>query len=205
MVAALGDAYGRLDDTSFVARHCAECHCGAVRYEVGADPVAAKVCHCRNCQMLHGAPMQWAAIFHKHDVRFVRGVEQLTFYSSELKRHQALPERSLPCKVACGACGASGEGELSTGAVFDPGQGGLMCVRCSSTATGIGVRPLPGDVRRYLHQCAAAASLVACADLEPDGATATMARELMLEVVQSHVGAPLKSLEFVGKVGGMSG
>jgi hypothetical protein len=106
MVAALGDAYGRLDDPSFVARYSAECHCGLVRYEVGADPVAAKVCHCRNCQMLHGAPMQWAAIFHKRDVRFVRGVDQLTFYSSELKRHQPRAERSLPCKVACGACGA---------------------------------------------------------------------------------------------------
>jgi hypothetical protein len=32
-------------------------------YHVCADPVDAKICHCLACQKLHGAPMQWAAIF----------------------------------------------------------------------------------------------------------------------------------------------
>ena len=104
-VGSLGVAYGRLDDTSFVADYAAECHCGTVRYEVRADPVDAKICHCRNCQVLHGAPMQWAVIFNKCDVRFVRGVEQLKFYNGGLRCHQSREERDLPCKVACGACG----------------------------------------------------------------------------------------------------
>ena len=79
----------------------ASCHCGAVGYEALADPVDAKICHCRDCQSLHGAPMQWAAIFHKHDVRFVSGTDQLNFYAATEKSAQRL----LPCKVRCGVCG----------------------------------------------------------------------------------------------------
>lgn len=82
-------------------RYQASCHCGAVRYEVDADPVDAKFCHCRTCQRLHGAPMQWAAIFHKHDVRFTRGEQHLRYYNSDLAR----AERILPCKVSCSLCG----------------------------------------------------------------------------------------------------
>src|SRR6185503_12424526 len=80
----LGPEYGAVDDDTFVARYRARCHCGAVCYEVAADPLDAKICHCRTCQTLHGAPMQWAAIFPKHHVRLVCGIEHLRFYSSEL-------------------------------------------------------------------------------------------------------------------------
>ena len=45
--------------------------------------------------------MQWAAIFHKEDVRFTTGVEHLRFYNSALNLH----ERIAPCKVACALCG----------------------------------------------------------------------------------------------------
>lgn len=84
----------------FAVTYSARCQCGAVAYEVGADPVDAKLCHCRNCQVLHGAPMQWAAIFHKADVRFTRGLEHVWFYNSELDKAQ----RILPCKVSCALC-----------------------------------------------------------------------------------------------------
>ena len=57
-------------------KYSARCHCGAVRYEVCADPVDAKICHCKACQVLHGAPMQWAAIFRKDDVRFTAGLDE---------------------------------------------------------------------------------------------------------------------------------
>jgi hypothetical protein len=100
-MAGLGAEYGSPADERFVAKYRARCQCGLVRYEVAADPVDAKLCHCRDCQVLHGAPMQWAAIFHKRDVRFVAGVEELRFYNSALKRR----ERVLPCKVSCGVCG----------------------------------------------------------------------------------------------------
>lgn len=97
-----GSGYGLLDDEGFIGKYFARCHCGAVRYEVCADPVDAKICHCRDCQVLHGAPMQWAAIFNKRDVRFTDGVTHLRFYNSALDR----PERILPCKVACALCGS---------------------------------------------------------------------------------------------------
>jgi hypothetical protein len=97
-----GSAYASPDDASSIAKYRARCHCHAVRYEVRADPVDAKICHCTDCQILHGAPMQWAAIFHKRDVRFTAGVEHLHFYNSALDRH----ERLLPCKVACALCRA---------------------------------------------------------------------------------------------------
>lgn len=89
------------ESESFVVKYSARCHCGAVRYEVCADPVDAKICHCKACQVLHGAPMQWAAIFRKDDVRFTAGLDELRYYNSELDRR----ERVLPCKVSCGLCG----------------------------------------------------------------------------------------------------
>lgn len=45
--------------------------------------------------------MQWAAVFHKRDVRITHGMAHLSFYNSELNRH----ERILPCKVSCSLCG----------------------------------------------------------------------------------------------------
>jgi len=96
-----GPEYASPGDESFTAKYRAYCRCAAVRYEVRADPVDAKLCHCRDCQTLHGAPMQWAAIFHKQDVRFTAGIGHLRFYNSTLDRH----ERVLPCKVTCSSCG----------------------------------------------------------------------------------------------------
>ena len=120
----LGSAsgFGAPADDSFVAKYRARCHCQAVRYEIRADPIDAKFCHCRTCQVLHGAPMQWAAIFHKPDVRFAAGVEHLRHYSSTLDRR----ERRLPCKVACALCGTpiADEGRnmwLAFPALFDFG------------------------------------------------------------------------------------
>jgi hypothetical protein len=97
----LGPEYARVDDDAFTPRYRASCHCGMVRYEVGADPVDAKICHCATCQTLHGAPMQWAAIFQKCHVRMTRGAEHLRFYSHTLRRAERVP----PCKVSCARCG----------------------------------------------------------------------------------------------------
>ena len=41
-------------DKSFGIKYTASCMCGAVQYAVDCDPVAAKYCHCRSCQRLHG-------------------------------------------------------------------------------------------------------------------------------------------------------
>ena len=94
--------FRRSNDTDFEARYEASCHCGTVRYQVAADPVDAKICHCIMCQKLHGAPMQWAAIFHKHHVRFTAGLDHLKFFNGGPNR----AERVLPYKVSCSVCGA---------------------------------------------------------------------------------------------------
>ena len=119
-----GPEYAALDDPAFIPKYRAACFCGRVQYEVSADPVDAKFCHCRTCQKLHGAPLQWAAIFHKHQVRFTAGLEQLRFYNSE----QGLNERILPCKVSCKHCGTpiADEGRrmwLAFPTLFDFGPG----------------------------------------------------------------------------------
>ncbi|KAK1512536.1 uncharacterized protein CCOS01_14776 [Colletotrichum costaricense] len=79
------------------------CQCGQVTYWLSKDePLASKFCHCRDCQKMHGAPFQWAAIFHKEDLAFDNGVDGLTFYSSG----KNLQGHDLPCKVSCGFCGS---------------------------------------------------------------------------------------------------
>lgn len=119
----LGPEYASSDDPAFIPEYRASCFCGRVRYEVSAEPVDAKLCHCRACQALHGAPMQWAAIFHKHHVRFTAGLDLLHFYNSD----QDTNARLLPCKVSCNQCGTpiADEGRrmwLAFPTLFDFGQ-----------------------------------------------------------------------------------
>ena len=60
------------------------CHCGRVRLSVNSAPLDAKLCHCRDCRTLHGAPMQHAAIFEKTSVRFEEGsLDFVRFYAEE--------------------------------------------------------------------------------------------------------------------------
>ncbi len=95
------DLFVHSGDADAAALYHASCHCGKVRYHVTCDPVDAKICHCITCQKLHGAPMQWAAIFHKHHVAFTAGLDQLRFFNADLNK----AERILPCKVSCRSCG----------------------------------------------------------------------------------------------------
>jgi hypothetical protein len=96
-----GPEYASVQNADFIVKYRASCFCQAVQFEVCADPVDAKICHCLTCQRMHGAPMQWAAIFHKHDVRITKGADGLKFYNSE----QSIDARRLPCKVSCSLCG----------------------------------------------------------------------------------------------------
>lgn len=49
---------------------------------------------------MHGAPVQWAVIFHKEDVRFDNGGSNLTFYNAA---HNSR-EYEMPTKVCCAFC-----------------------------------------------------------------------------------------------------
>ncbi|QQK43626.1 Glutathione-dependent formaldehyde-activating enzyme/centromere protein V [Penicillium digitatum] len=78
-----------------------KCFCGKITYLLKREkPLIAKYCHCRVCQVTHGAPLQWAAIFHKDDIAFPNGVSGLRFYSSTHNR----PDHVLPTKVSCANC-----------------------------------------------------------------------------------------------------
>ncbi|KAI1437272.1 Mss4-like protein [Xylaria sp. CBS 124048] len=89
------------ENDDFEKRHTAHCHCGRVKYWLSREkPLATKFCHCTDCQALHGAPFQWAAIFNKEDLHFENGVEGLAFYHSPTKT----TEHELPVKVSCAYC-----------------------------------------------------------------------------------------------------
>ncbi|KLU81107.1 hypothetical protein MAPG_00202 [Magnaporthiopsis poae ATCC 64411] len=77
------------------------CHCGRIEYSLTRDkPLQSKYCHCSDCRVLHGAPFQWAAIFHKSDIHFTHGAQGLGWYHTSTKS----PEHHLPCKVYCAFC-----------------------------------------------------------------------------------------------------
>ncbi|KAK0738190.1 Mss4-like protein [Schizothecium vesticola] len=87
--------------SEFSVKWRGKCHCGAVRYELSrARPLASKYCHCTTCQRLHGAPFQWAAIFHKTDINFTQGHHDLGWYDAAAKS----TTHHLPCKVQCAYC-----------------------------------------------------------------------------------------------------
>jgi len=88
-------------DEHFNARYEGSCHCGRVKYQLSREkPLDAKYCHCTTCQVIHGAPFQWAAIFHKEDINFTKGHHDLGWYDSSEKT----TKHKLPCKVSCGYC-----------------------------------------------------------------------------------------------------
>ncbi|KAI9846340.1 MAG: hypothetical protein M1837_004193 [Sclerophora amabilis] len=90
-------------EEGFKTRYQGSCHCGKVTYQLSREkPLAAKYCHCTTCQTLHGAPFQWAAIFHKEDINFSNGHHDLSWYESSEKT----TEHKLPCKVSCSYCRA---------------------------------------------------------------------------------------------------
>ncbi|KAG0646421.1 hypothetical protein D0Z07_7356 [Hyphodiscus hymeniophilus] len=88
-------------DDKFRALYEGGCHCGRVKYQLSREkPLDAKFCHCSTCQVLHGAPFQWAAIFHKEDINFTHGHHDLGWYDSGDKT----TVHKLPCKVSCAYC-----------------------------------------------------------------------------------------------------
>jgi hypothetical protein len=89
------------DNEKFGALYEASCHCGKVSYQLNRkEPLDSKLCHCTTCQTQHAAPFQWAAIFHKEDINFTNGHQNLEWYDPSTKSI----EHKLPCKVRCSFC-----------------------------------------------------------------------------------------------------
>ncbi|KAF8252930.1 hypothetical protein K440DRAFT_535001 [Wilcoxina mikolae CBS 423.85] len=85
----------------FKALYTGSCFCEKVTFEISREkPLDAKFCHCPTCQRLHGAPFQWAAIFHKTDVHFTKGEDQLIYWNPGEKSQDYI----LPCKISCKHC-----------------------------------------------------------------------------------------------------
>jgi DNA repair protein RecO (recombination protein O) len=104
----------------------------------------------------------------------------------------------------CAACSRE-LGERFEGAVFDPARGGAICRSCAAHSRDTGVRPFDAATRDYL---AAVIELdtprAACAvDSDPRFTPATRAagRDAMVAMVTGLVGKPLRSLEYLAKLG----
>jgi DNA repair protein RecO (recombination protein O) len=106
----------------------------------------------------------------------------------------------MPGLSSCAACG---ERDLDAGAVFDPARGGAICRRCAATSRAAGVRPLEPGTRAYLIEVARAGSAAEARAVDERHAAGdrTAARDAMLAMVTSLVGKPLKSLEYIAKLG----
>jgi DNA repair protein RecO (recombination protein O) len=106
-----------------------------------------------------------------------------------------------PALEACAACGRSGaSGALDRGALLDPARGGAVCASCAPASRAAGVRPLSSAARAVLLAAQrAAADGLGQVELEL-GDDAVEAREAMLALIGHHVGRPLRTLEFLGKL-----
>lgn len=107
-----------------------------------------------------------------------------------------------PALDHCAACGSPAVDEL---AVFDPGRGGAICRSCAAHSHGAGVRPLDPDTRGYLRAVAELESPSAGHALDGDprfSAAARIAgRDAVVAMVVNLVGKPLRSLEYLAKLG----
>ncbi|GAA5832855.1 hypothetical protein JCM11251_000506 [Rhodosporidiobolus azoricus] len=89
-------------EEGFEVKYTGNCHCKAVKFEAKCDPVASVCCHCRTCQVVHGATSQRAVLFKKDMIKFDSdSLEHLAFYQT----HDSKVGRHLPSKVRCKTCG----------------------------------------------------------------------------------------------------
>lgn len=88
-------------DRNLIKYH-ATCYCRSIEYVIYDEyPLDSTYCHCHGCQQLQGAPYQWACIFPKTSLYFIRGLDSLKFYNNV----ENICEHILPCKVSCKHCG----------------------------------------------------------------------------------------------------
>ena len=106
----------------------------------------------------------------------------------------------LPAIDRCAACG---DADIS---VFDPARGGAICRRCAATSRGPGVRPFDAGARAYLRAVLDAHEAGAARELDAQFAAVdrVAAREALVAMIVGLVGRPLRSLEYLAKLGAAS-
>ena len=82
-----------MDNTT--GTHQGGCLCGALRFEVSADPLWVAYCHCRSCRLAAGAPFVAWASFPVADFTLTKG--NLSAYTSS----------SDVTRGFCGSCGTA--------------------------------------------------------------------------------------------------
>jgi len=101
----------------------------------------------------------------------------------------------------CAVCGSAVDGS----AVFDPSRGGVVCQTCAGTSRGAGVRCVDDGVLAYLRAAASVRSPRDARRLDTDPSfervDRTAGRDAVVAMVQGLVGRPLKSLEYIEKLG----
>ena len=105
-----------------------------------------------------------------------------------------------PAIESCAACGSS---DLHEGAIFDPPRGGAVCRRCAPISRGAGTRVLEPGALAYLREVAALPDPAAgrALDTRYEPADRTSARDALVAMILGLVGRPLRSLEYIAKLG----
>jgi len=107
-----------------------------------------------------------------------------------------------PALDHCAACHAV---DLAAGALFDPERGGAICRSCAARSRSYGVRPFDPATRAYLEAAAAFDTPLAARAIDVDprftAADRTAGRDALVAMVVSLVGKPLRSLEYLAKLG----
>ena len=102
-------------------------------------------------------------------------------------------------------CAACSRAELGDGAVFDPQRGGAICRTCAGQSRNAGVRQFDPATQAYLHAVVEQGTPLAARAVDADPrftpADRTAARDALVAMVGSLVGKPLRSLEYLAKLG----
>jgi DNA repair protein RecO (recombination protein O) len=111
-------------------------------------------------------------------------------------------EGHRPALEHCAACHSTA---LDDATVFDPERGGAICRACAGHSRGPGVRAFDPATRAYLRAVAAHDTPLAARAVDADpqftAAERTAGRDALVAMVVSRVGKPLRSLEYLAKLG----
>jgi hypothetical protein len=78
-----------------LAKHTAQCFCGAVEIEASGAPVEAGYCHCRSCRAYSGAPLNAFTLWNDDQIRVVRGAALLSGFNKS----------GMSNRLHCAKCG----------------------------------------------------------------------------------------------------
>lgn len=126
------------------------CACGAVRFDVTKEPMAAVICHCRACQYASGGGPAYALALSCEDVTFSKGEDLVRAFETPSDAGNAV------FRSFCGDCGTPlfgrNEGRpgfmtVRLGALDDPSWAKPVIAIWTSSAQPW--TPVDPDIRNY--------------------------------------------------------